>query len=82
VFSGVGKAVRSRDLSLNVKSMHNSTVYVEGLRQNQTKHREIGGSHGGDYEEYCLLGCDAVYSPRNSPTFRRNATCFLGRVIL
>jgi hypothetical protein len=36
----------------------------------------IWGSHRGDYEEYyCLLGCSAVWSGKNQPTFRRNMQC-------
>jgi hypothetical protein len=30
------------------------------------------GSRGDIYEDYCLLGRDAVQSGRNLPTFRRN----------
>jgi hypothetical protein len=30
--------------------------------------REISGSHGGEYEDDCLLGCFAVQSNRNWPT--------------
>jgi hypothetical protein len=26
----------------------------------------------GDYEKYCFLGCDAMYSGRSVPMFRRN----------
>jgi hypothetical protein len=26
---------------------------------------EISGSHGSEYEYYCLLGCYAVFSRRN-----------------
>jgi hypothetical protein len=31
---------------------------------------EISGSHGGEYEEGCLLGCCAVYSGRSFRHFR------------
>jgi hypothetical protein len=34
---------------------------------------QFSGSRRGDYEEEYLLGCDAVYSDRSLPTFRRNA---------
>jgi hypothetical protein len=27
------------------------------------------GSHGGDYEDGCLLGCSAVYAVMSLPTF-------------
>jgi hypothetical protein len=29
---------------------------------------EVWGSHGSDYEDYCLLGCDAVQYGRSLPT--------------
>jgi hypothetical protein len=32
---------------------------------------EISGSHGGEYEDDCLLGCCAVLSGRSLPTFQR-----------
>jgi hypothetical protein len=32
---------------------------------------EIWGYLGGDYEDYCLLGCDDVPSDRYLPRFRR-----------
>jgi hypothetical protein len=32
----------------------------------------IWGSHGGGYEEYYLLGYNAVYTVESQPTFRRN----------
>jgi hypothetical protein len=32
----------------------------------------IWGSHGGEYEDGCLLGCSAVYSGRSLPTFQRS----------
>jgi hypothetical protein len=32
----------------------------------------IGGSHSGGYEEYCLLGYNAVQSVECQSTFRRN----------
>jgi hypothetical protein len=32
--------------------------------------REISGSHGGEYEYGCLLGCRTVYSGINSLTFQ------------
>jgi hypothetical protein len=32
----------------------------------------IWGCHGGDYEQFQLLGCDAVKSGRLLPPFRRN----------
>jgi hypothetical protein len=35
--------------------------------------------YGGDYEDYCLLGCDAVESGRTLPAFRKNP-CLLFRV--
>jgi hypothetical protein len=38
----------------------------------------IWGFHGGDYEEWCLLGCHAVWLLQE-PTFRRNLV-FLRRV--
>jgi hypothetical protein len=31
----------------------------------------ISGSHGGEYEDGCLLGCCAVQSGRSLPTFQR-----------
>jgi hypothetical protein len=34
-------------------------------------HIEISGSHGGEYEDDCLVGCCAVYSGRNRLTFRK-----------
>jgi hypothetical protein len=33
---------------------------------------EIWGSHCGDYEECCLLGCGSVQPSRSLPTFRSN----------
>jgi hypothetical protein len=33
---------------------------------------DIWGSHAGEYEDYCLLGCDTVQSGRSLPMFRRN----------
>jgi hypothetical protein len=32
----------------------------------------IWASHGGDYKEYCLLGCDTISSDRRLPTFRKD----------
>jgi hypothetical protein len=32
----------------------------------------IWGSHGGEYEEGCLLGCSTVKSGRSLPTFQRS----------
>jgi hypothetical protein len=32
---------------------------------------EISGSHGGEYEDGCLLGCCVVWSGGSSPTFQR-----------
>jgi hypothetical protein len=32
----------------------------------------IWGSHSGSYEEYYLLGCNAVYSVENQSMFGRN----------
>jgi hypothetical protein len=34
---------------------------------------DISGSHGGEYEDDCLLGCCAVWSGRSLLTFQR---CF------
>jgi hypothetical protein len=31
---------------------------------------EILGSHGGEYDAECLLGCCAVYYYRNRPMFQ------------
>jgi hypothetical protein len=31
---------------------------------------KIWGSHSGGYEEFCLLGCSAVYSTESQPTIR------------
>jgi hypothetical protein len=39
-----------------MKGMKNSFVYV-----NMKKKCNISGFHGGDYEEWCLLGCYAVW---------------------
>jgi hypothetical protein len=33
--------------------------------------RRIWGSHGGKYEDGCLLGCSTVYTGISSPTFQR-----------
>jgi hypothetical protein len=32
---------------------------------------EISGSHGGEYEDCCLLCCSVVQSGKNLPTFQR-----------
>jgi hypothetical protein len=32
---------------------------------------EISGSHGGEYEDDCLLGCCVVESGRSLPKFQR-----------
>jgi hypothetical protein len=34
--------------------------------------RRIWGSHAGEYEDGCLLGCSAVLSGRSLPTFQRS----------
>ena len=36
---------------------------------NQVQVSKIGSSDGGDYEDYCRLGSDAVYSGKYVPTF-------------
>jgi hypothetical protein len=36
------------------------------------KCRIQGSSRTGDYEEFYLLGCNAVYSVKNQSTFRKN----------
>jgi hypothetical protein len=35
---------------------------------------EISGSHGGKYEDDCLLGCCAMQSDRSLPMFQRCMT--------
>jgi hypothetical protein len=38
---------------------------------------QISDSHSGDYEERCLLGCNAVQYGRSSELFRRNIVLHL-----
>jgi hypothetical protein len=42
-------------------------MYLELLN-----HSEILGSHSDDYEDYCLLGCDALYSGKWLPMLYRH----------
>jgi hypothetical protein len=66
-------------------------ILLKILKTWQWKHRQAsqpflkcatGGSHNSDYENYCLLGCDAVQSGRSLPTFHRNVLSpFLGYLL-
>jgi hypothetical protein len=47
----------------------------QGARK-QLKYVEISGYHGGDYEEYCPLGFDAVYSGRFHDAISRTTILF------
>jgi hypothetical protein len=38
---------------------------------------EIWGFHGSNYEEHCLLGCDAVQSSRSLPYLGSSACCLI-----
>jgi hypothetical protein len=55
-------------------SNNNSPIFIITFQLEFTKHREIYGSHGGDYEEYYFLRCVNMYSE----TYRRlEGLCYL-----
>jgi hypothetical protein len=41
------------------------------MKTAQTQDSRNCGSHGGEYEDGCLLGCSAVQSGRSLPTIQR-----------
>jgi hypothetical protein len=54
---------------------NNVQQYVHVEITETVRYCEFSGSHGGEYEDGCLLGCCAVKSGRSSPTFQRCLLC-------
>jgi hypothetical protein len=66
---------KTYNLNLNIKLyLSNTLAYqdciFDGYKQNLCLD-EISGSHGGENEDDCLLGCCAVLSGRSLPTLPR-----------
>jgi hypothetical protein len=53
-------------------SLQRGTLCRDTNPVDRFNHREVWGSHTGDYEECCLLGCDIVMSSGSLPTFQIN----------
>jgi hypothetical protein len=51
------------------QDVHNCLIICSLLNNDLSR---ISGSHSGGYEEYHLMGYNAVYSVECQPTFRRN----------
>jgi hypothetical protein len=65
---GAGAATSGRDM--NKPLFDNANLCTRAQHVTITSSEHIGRvSHSKVYEEYCLLGCDAVYSSGYSPLF-------------
>jgi hypothetical protein len=54
----------------NSRKQYFYNTSYEAIQRNKLN-TEVSGSHGGEYEDDCLLSCCAVYSSRSLPTFHR-----------
>jgi hypothetical protein len=71
--AGMGRTARHRIPQYRIRLVALS-LYTYKTNKQRNKLRglyKIWGFHGGDYEEWCLLGCYAVWL-LYEPTFRRN----------
>jgi hypothetical protein len=50
---------------------HFKCFVIRPKKVNPIVHGEISGSHGGEYEDDCLLGCCTLQSGRSLPTFQK-----------
>jgi hypothetical protein len=76
--TSVGFHRTTRPYNAEDRTFHNhrrenlTTVTHYTFQHDYTSICEIQSSHCGEYEDYCLLGCDTVYSGRNGQRVRMN----------
>jgi hypothetical protein len=56
---------------INHKSIIQSQKFLDGRRAQGKVTHETSGSHSGENEDGCFLGCSTFYSGRSLPMFQR-----------